>query len=557
MNGLFRKMSVFLLVMAVVAAAGWYGRKAYKRTTERRAVNEAVEYLKKSDGRKAVLCLQRALQVNSQSLPATRLMADMLDAAGASSALSWRIRTAQLEPKNMGNRLIWAETAIKFHDFNSAEQAFSGLDEKTRQSVTYQKLCGAVAWGLGSNSVAEAYYREAQRLEPTNAAIQFNLATIEMTSTNREIASAARASLEQLTANPDYRIAALRHLMGDAAAHKSYVTAMNDAAEIATRPDASVEDRIDYLELLRVANGTNFSSWLATQKQEATHSPVEAFALGRWMITSENPATAIKWLRSLPESVQTNQPVPLVMSDCEIDLKDWSGLLTLVQKQDWAEANCFRLALMSLAQHSLNDDSASQTSWRRAMHLATHRLDHLVRLSQVTAAWGWSEQNEEVLSDIVSEFPKERWAVDALSSRLYAAGNTRELASILSKVYESDTTDPKSQNNFASVCLLLKSDMETAHKLAREAYDSAPQNPFYASTYAYSLLLQKKQDEAVKVLSSLKPENLQVPAVAAYYGVVEVESGHKELAKAALERAASAKLLPEENEMVRAAQAQL
>ena len=50
---------------------------------------------------------------------------------------------------------------------------------------------------------------------------------------------------------------------------------------------------------------------------------------------------------------------------------------------------------------------------------------------------------------------------------------------------------------------------------------------------------------------------LQIPSVAAYYGVVQAQSGHKDVARAPLERAAAAKLLPEENEMVRLARASL
>ena len=105
----------------------------------------------------------------------------------------------------------------------------------------------------------------------------------------------------------------------------------------------------------------------------------------------------------------------------------------------------------------------------------------------------------------------------------------------------------------ANLYLLRKSDLEKACRLASEAYHTAPTDPFFTSTYAYSLLMQKKSDEALKVLADLKPEYLKIPSVAAYYGVVQSQSGHKELAKQPLELAQTAKLLPEEMEMVRLA----
>ena len=69
MKSLAKKMLIFALVMAVVAASGWFGRKAYKRAVERRSIAEARHYLEQNDVRNAVLCVQRALRVNPLSLP--------------------------------------------------------------------------------------------------------------------------------------------------------------------------------------------------------------------------------------------------------------------------------------------------------------------------------------------------------------------------------------------------------------------------------------------------------------------------------------------------------
>jgi hypothetical protein len=54
-------------------------------------------------------------------------------------------------------------------------------------------------------------------------------------------------------------------------------------------------------------------------------------------------------------------------------------------------------------------------------------------------------------------------------------------------------------------------------------------------------------------VNDLKPEYLQIPSIAAYYGVIQAQTGHKDLAKASLQRAEAARLLPEENEIVRLA----
>jgi len=180
----------------------------------------------------------------------------------------------------------------------------------------------------------------------------------------------------------------------------------------------------------------------------------------------------------------------------------------------------------------------------------------------VTAAWRWTQERTEILREITTVFPKERWAADQLVAQLYAEGDTRGIQELLLNTLASNPSDPRLKNNLANVILLRKTQLDRgqldkAHRLAKEAFDTAPNDPFFASTYAYSLLIHGKPDEAGKILAGLKTEYLQIPSIAAYYGVIEARSGHKDLAKEPLTRAATAPLLPEEKEMVRLALTQL
>ncbi len=408
MNGLLKKALIFVLVMAAVAATAWFGRKGYRHATERHLVAEATGYLETNDFKNAELCLRRALQVNPMSSRATSMVADMLDTVGAPAALQWRIRASQLDPLNATNRLQWAETALKVGDLKSAEAALGGVSGAAKTSAGYLKLCGAMAWAKHDGPAAEQFYQQAQRLEPANIAIVLNLDTIHLSSTNREAALAARASLDKLSTDPVWRGNALQDLLKDAAARRSLPDALKFSKELATGPKARFGDKIDYLQLLKVSTNAAFGPWLASMKLEATNSAPRAFALGRWMAMSEGPPTALKWIQSLPADIQTNQPIPLIVTDCRMALKDWAGLLKVVDTQDWAEANFYRLALQALAHRSLGQQFLADAAWRSAVRQSEHRLDRLSRLAQVTATWGWRPENTELLQDITSEFPKEK-----------------------------------------------------------------------------------------------------------------------------------------------------
>lgn len=557
MNGPTKKLLTFVVAMAAVAALGRFGRKAYKGAIEHRLVTQAEQFSKTNDFKDAELCLRRALQVNPASIPAVRLVANMLETAGLPSALGWRVRAVQLQPVNVTNRFEWAETALKFGEFNSAAEALDGVSEAQKGLAAYHKLAGALAWSRHDGVAAESNYLAASRLEPANAAISINLDTIRLGSTNRATAKLARRSLDQFATNSFYRLNALHILQQNALARKDWPDAVSFSKQLADDPGSTFGDKLAYLQLLKISTNALFVPWLESLQVEATNSPAKTFALARWMAATQGPKAALLWLGALSPAMQTNQPVPLIVTDCKIALKDWQGVLATVEKQDWTEAEFYRCALESLAYRSLGREYPSQAAWHNALRQSAHRLDRLARLAQVTAGWGWKAENTEVLEKVISEFPKEKWAATSLMAELYSAGQTRELMDFLRKRYAADPSDVLIKNNLANLCLLRKSELEKAFRLAREVHDAAPKDPFFASTYAYSLLLQNKPAEAIKVLNDLKPEFLQIPSVAAYYGIIQAESGHKELARQALQCAAAAKLLPEETDLVRLATGRL
>src|SRR5579859_7463702 len=114
MNGLAKKLLIFIVAMVLVAGAGWSGRKLYKGAVERRLITQASLYSQTNDFRNAELCLRRALQVNPASVPAIRMVADMLESSGLPAAVNWRARASQLDPQNITNQLALAETALRF-----------------------------------------------------------------------------------------------------------------------------------------------------------------------------------------------------------------------------------------------------------------------------------------------------------------------------------------------------------------------------------------------------------------------------------------------------------
>jgi predicted Zn-dependent protease len=559
MNVFLKKATICVLAVATVVGAGWFGRKAYKKATERRLLTEAQQYLEKKDIGNASLCLRRLLQINPLNVRGNSLIADMLEENGASAAaLSWRSQAVRLNSNDVQLQLALAETALKAGDYRSAESALAHLPERSKSTAAYEKLSGALAWSARNIAEAEIHYTAASRLEPTNMIVKVNLATVRLNSTNRITADSGRQTLNEMTTNAELKLVILEHLTKDAENRRDLAGALEYSKRIIDDPRCSFQDKLAHAQLLRAANSQELSNWEASLKHDALQAPESMLLLGQWLERTEGPDSTLSWLRGLPHTVQTNQPVPLLKADCFLATKDWNELLKMVGTDDWADANYYRLMLESLAQRSLGQNLEAVTAWKRALKLSAHRVDHLSRMAQITADWGWSHERVEVLQGIIAEFPQQqRWAVDQLSAQFYAEGKTKELDELLRKAYETNPDNNRIKNNLANIMLLENTDVSKASQLAKDAYQSSREDPFFISTYAYSLLLQNKTREASEVISGIKQEYLKIPSIAAYYGVVEARSGHKNLAKEPLSLADAAHLLPEEKIMVRAAESQL
>jgi predicted Zn-dependent protease len=147
----------------------------------------------------------------------------------------------------------------------------------------------------------------------------------------------------------------------------------------------------------------------------------------------------------------------------------------------------------------------------------------------------------------------EKGAFLLLYNRLFAAGNTPALHNLLLKTSVAVPSNTDLKNNLAMVSLLLNPREAKAYDLARDVYAKDPQNPFILSTYAYSLFLQHKADEALKLFDALPAQQLTNAAVATYFGIILAGSGQGPKARPYLDLAERAKLLPEERNLVKKA----
>jgi tetratricopeptide (TPR) repeat protein len=192
---------------------------------------------------------------------------------------------------------------------------------------------------------------------------------------------------------------------------------------------------------------------------------------------------------------------------------------------------------------------AAKGEWEQALKATNNQKGGLVMLLRLAASWNWQSEGEELLWTIVNRYPAENWAFQALSQTLFAGGHTRPLMMLYSQELKRSPANLGIKNNLAMTAFLLDAKELNPHELARDVYQKAGTNAAYASTYAFSLYLQEKPADALRVFQMLKPKELEDPAIAGYYGLILKATGNKEKARAYFDWAFKSPMLPEERKL--------
>ncbi len=544
---------VGLALLALVGAGVWLGRPAYRKWEQRRLVAQARTFLANGDYRNASLSAREVLAINPSNLLACQLMAGLAELAGSPALLDWRRRVAEISP-TPENRLLLASTALRFQrpPYSLTTQILDDLRAGATNLPMFHVVAADLAIRLNELDKAELHFAAAARLEPTNELHRLNLATLRVASTNAARTAEGRAVLESLRRSTNFAAVALRSLATESLRRQDFAAAAAWSDELVADPRSTIGDRLQHLDLLSRDKGAEFASYLEGLKQRAITNVAEVGGLSTWLIQHGRVDEALRWLTNLPPAVRAQQPVPLAMTETYIALKDWAGVQSFLADQHWAELEFMRLALLSEAALQKRE-IAAQSYWRSAVREAGERLGALSMLFNLADTWQRTQDKEDLLWHIYERHPGERWTLNELGRLYQGEGNTRGLNKLFGVLAELNPKDLDAKNNLAATSMLLKLNLSKAYELAKELYAERPDNAIIASTYAFALHLRGSTPEGLAVLQKLKPESLEDPSVALYYGLLLSASGQPAQARKYLDLAQPAKLLPEEKQLLEAA----
>jgi Tfp pilus assembly protein PilF len=471
----------------------------------------------------------------------------------AAGAVRWRQEAMTVTAKPVEDGIALAKTATRFHEITVAENALAKIAPAAAHLPAYHEALAQLSVAKKDLASAEKNFAEAVRLDPSNKSNELNLAAIQLQSGDSESRLKASKSLEQLMEDKTVRVAAARALRDYTGQLKDVPALLSVTEKLYDYPEATFRDRISYVQVLFALERPEFASRLTELQNEAVTDPGKMTQLLSWMITNRLTVLALHWIKELPADVINQRPVPATIADCYAATNDWSGLQEWCQKGDWKDLDFLRHAHLAHALREQGDDFQAKSEWNHALQEAGNAGARISILQQSAAKWGWKKEVEELLWALAKDPDKQTIALGALYQLYADKSDTADLYRVVARICEVRPDDAAAQNHFTQLSLLLNRDIQRARGQAETAFKKDPGNAVNISTYAFSAYREGKYRQAVAVMNALPAEELEKPAVAAYYGVFLVASGDIQKAGHYLQKASKAPLLPEEKALVQSA----
>jgi Flp pilus assembly protein TadD len=561
-----RKIIIILSSCVGLLLLGYSGYRGYQVWKQSHGMAMARGYFAKADVPNTLLSLRQVLNINPRNIEACRMMAVLTEAGHQQEALFWRQRILELNPKSLEDRLALVQTAIIFQDYPTATNTLAGVADADKKTAAYHDLAGTTTLMEGKLDEAEAHFSESIRLNPANPIPQVNLAMVRLRGTNDLDMAEARIALKRVIMNSTNAAIcsqARRELIRDAMRFNNIPTALTLSKELTEQTNAAFADKLLRLDVLRKINSDEFRPALALLQREAATNPAKISDMANWQADNLSKSAALGWLQSLPVQTRTNKPTAMLAARYQLQLGDWTGLQAFIQQQNWSDPDpkldveFMRHAFMSRSLREQGLTEASTAEWSLALNNANGKKDVLIRLFRLAANWGWNNEAEQILWIVVNHYPEEKWATPVLAHALITWHRTRSLMELSGILFKRNPNDLSAENDLAMTAMLLGAQELQPYDLAREVYVKAPANASFASTYAFSLYLQRKYPEALKVMQQLTPKDLQDPSTAGYYGLILKANGRMAEARSFLNRSSQRQLLPEEQALFDQAKAGL
>src|SRR5438552_13454421 len=325
-----RRLCIAIAGLAIALSVGvffvTYGSKLYENWRERRLLQQATTLSQEGKLSKAAQIAQELASRHPDSLAALSILADTAERQNLEEAVTWRERIARLLPGDPESQLNFASAALRFGKLDLAREALDRVSPRDLDSAAFHVVAGWLASAEGNFAEQEEQFAAAVKKEPKNDLYQFNLAALQIHSSDAQKNANARENLERLSKIAPYRTGALRALLNDAVARNDFLAGNNFAQQLQMSQEVTFGDYLLCLNSYRKLDEKKFHLLLERVKPFATKNPSDLASLMRWMNENGLTGEVAKWIEKLPVEKLTSPPAAVAVADAYATVKHWMRL---------------------------------------------------------------------------------------------------------------------------------------------------------------------------------------------------------------------------------------
>ncbi|MDQ3198998.1 MAG: hypothetical protein M3Q46_07395 [Verrucomicrobiota bacterium] len=529
-------------------------RKGWLRWHKTRLLAEASGRLAHHDLAEAESLARQVISIDSNSLVASRLLAETTEQQNRAETVGWRAQIARLEP-SFDNELNLASAALRFGQLDVAREALSRIGRDERDRAAYHVVAGWLSRAQGNVADEERHFAAAVAMEPGNDTYQFNLAVLQILSPDPEKNAAARNQLERLSKVAQFRTEALRALL-DNALRQNQTESANDLAQaLQMSPQVTFADYLLCLDLYRKLNPKKFDALLDKVKPVAARNSHDLAQLLSWMSRNGLAGTALKWSEKLPADLTNQPPAVSEIAAALVATKNWSRLKRWTRSGSWGDDEYLRLAYQAYAARRSRRTVAEaqaefEALWNSATEAAANHSAHELALARLASFWDLRPEAEQLWLQVAKMPADRREALDALYQLYRATNDLPNLRLTAQRLHESSPDEAALAANAARFALLLDRNTAQGRTLAGQAYAKAPNDTSTAITYAFALYGTSRTAEGLAILKKLPPDQLDNPHAAVYAALLYDDDSQTEVANRYIALARAGSIFPEEKQLL-------
>src|SRR6266542_4102322 len=545
-------VAAFVVAILLGVAFISYGSKLYRDWHQSRLLHRAASMLQEERFIEATQTADEVTKLNPDSLPAYYILAEAAEKQNLEEAVSWRAQIARLSSKDPDSQLNLASAALRFGKLDVARKALSQVASNDRDMAAFHVVAGWLARAEGNFAEQQEQFAAAVKKEPGNDLYQFNLAALQIHSSDAEKNAKARETLDRLSKLAPFRTGALRALLNDAVARNDIAAADNFAQQLQMSQEVTFGDYLLCLNFYRKLDEKKFHLLLERVKPFAARNPSDLASLMEWMNRSGLTGEVVKWIEKLPAEKLTSPLTAVAVADAYANAKNWMRLKRWTRKGKWGESDYLRLAYQAIATRRSPQDSADtefHAHWRAAEESTHDQPERELVLARLASKWNLEKESEQLWLRVAENPPLRREALDALRRHYREDNDTGKLYDVLQRLHESSPNEAPITADLARLGLNVGQNTEQSHQLAKEAYDRAPNEINCAVTYAFSLYRLGRSAEALAIIQGLPADQLHDPHAAVYAALLLADASQIDAARDYV-AAANDEIYPEEKALL-------